>query len=89
MTLKTRLRHVDIHNHWLRQEVENGTINVVHTPTKDLVADGLTKSLARQPFEDFIKQLNLVKKETEPLREERDPLAETAWSGGIFEGGEE
>ena len=26
--LQTKLRHVDIHNHWLRQEVSSGRINV-------------------------------------------------------------
>jgi hypothetical protein len=26
MKLQIKLRHVDIHNHWLRQEVLNGTL---------------------------------------------------------------
>jgi hypothetical protein len=58
--LKTQLRHVDIHNHWLRQEVTNGTIQVVYTPTDSMMADGLTKALQGGRFEAFVTQLGLV-----------------------------
>lgn len=30
--LQTRLRHVDVHNHWLRQEAQRGTLKVIHAP---------------------------------------------------------
>src|SRR6185437_11305028 len=33
VTLQTKLRHVDIHNHWLRQEVAAGRIIVEYTPS--------------------------------------------------------
>ena len=58
--LQTRLRHVDIHNHWLRQEVLNGTIEVVYTPSTKMMADGLTKALQNNAFKDFIRQIGLV-----------------------------
>jgi len=58
--LTTKLRHVDIHHHWLRQEVQNGNIDVEWIPTATMKADGFTKLLSRQPFEHFIRQLNLV-----------------------------
>lgn len=45
VTLKTQLRHVDIHNHWVRQEVTAGRIQVVYTPSNKMMADGLTKPL--------------------------------------------
>ena len=47
-TLSTKLRHVDIHNHWLRQEARAGKIEVVYTPSAELMADGLTKALLRK-----------------------------------------
>ena len=44
--LQTKLRHVDIHNHWLRQEARNGRIAVKHVSTKNMIANGLTKALS-------------------------------------------
>ena len=58
--LATKLRHIDIHQHWLRQEVQAGHIKVKWIPTTDMPADGFTKALPRQRHEKFIAQLNLV-----------------------------
>ena len=58
--LTTKLKHVDVHQHWLRQEVQNGVIDVEWVSTTDMKADGFTKALTRQPHERFIQQLNLV-----------------------------
>jgi hypothetical protein len=43
--LQTKLRHVDIHNHWLRQEATKGTIAVTYMPSAEMLADRLTKAL--------------------------------------------
>ena len=51
--LKTKLKHVDIHNHWLRQEVENGTLRIIYTPTDEIFADGITKPLQGDKFKTF------------------------------------
>ena len=56
----TKLRHVDIHHLWLRQEVRAGRIAIRWVPTARMVADGLTKLLSRQQHERFIKLLHLV-----------------------------
>jgi hypothetical protein len=58
--LTTKLRHVDIHQHWLREKVQDGEINIEWTSTTTMKADGLTKPLSRQPFERFVRQLNLI-----------------------------
>ena len=58
--LQTRLRHVDIHNHWLRQEVLNNSIEVVYTPSAEIMADGLTKALQGTAFKTFVEQIGLV-----------------------------
>ena len=58
--LQTRLRHVDIHNHWLRQEVFNKEIEVVYAPSGEMIADGLTKVLVHTAFQKFVDQLGLV-----------------------------
>lgn len=58
--LRTKLRHVDIHRHWLRQEVQEGRISVEWVPTAEMAADGLTKLLPRQKHQKFVEMLGLV-----------------------------
>lgn len=57
--LTTKLRHVDIHHHWLRQEVRASQIQIHWTPSAEILADGLTKQLLGQRIKQFVKQLNL------------------------------
>jgi hypothetical protein len=58
--LQTRLRHVDIHNHWLRQEAQKGAIIVRYTPSESMIADGLTKALPKDGHRRFLNQVRLV-----------------------------
>ncbi|SCO78460.1 uncharacterized protein FRV6_02673 [Fusarium oxysporum] len=58
--LQTKLQHVDIHNHWLHQEALTNRISVRHTPTTEMIADGLTKALPAQQFQKFVMQVGLV-----------------------------
>jgi hypothetical protein len=60
VTLQTKLRHVDIHNHWIRQEVNNGRIKVVYTPSNEMIADGFTKALPREKWQGFLDCLRIV-----------------------------
>ena len=57
--LITKLKHVDIHRHWLRQEVQANKIKITWVPTSQMPADGLTKPLTSQNHEKFVKMLNL------------------------------
>jgi IS30 family transposase len=57
---RTKLRHIDIHHHWLRQEVQAQRIKINWIPTSRMAADGLTKILPRQKHEFFVKMLGLV-----------------------------
>jgi hypothetical protein len=58
--LKTRLRHVDIHHHWVRQESQNHHIQLQWIPTSRMPADGLTKPLPQQKHTQFVKMLGLI-----------------------------
>jgi hypothetical protein len=58
--LTTKLRHIDIHQLWLRQEVSGKTIAVHWVPTGDMPADGLTKALSKEKHQEFVKMLGLV-----------------------------
>lgn len=58
--LITKLRHVDIHQHWLRQEYAMKRVLFQWKPTKEMIADGLTKALPRQKHENFVKMVGMV-----------------------------
>ena len=58
--LITKLKHVDIYSHWLKQEVQAGTVKLEYIKTSLLVANRFTKELPRQKHKKFIRQLNLV-----------------------------
>ncbi|KAJ6094488.1 hypothetical protein N7467_002001 [Penicillium canescens] len=64
----TKLRHVDIHHLWLRQEVKAGRVAVRWVPTAKMVADGLTKLLSRQKHASFVKLLRMVEIEDLVMR---------------------
>ena len=57
--LKTSLQHVDIHNHWLRQEVQKDLITVEYTESARMMVDSLTKVLTNNAFERFVEYMNL------------------------------
>jgi len=58
--LNTKMRHVDTHQMWLRQEAETGQLQVSWMATDQMPADGLTKSLSSQKHSTFVEQLGLV-----------------------------
>ena len=50
---------MDIHNHWLHQEVQNRAITVKYTESARMIADSLTKMLQNNDFLYFIEHMNL------------------------------
>ena len=58
--LVTKLKHIDIHQHWLRQECQKGNIKLEWIETNQMPADGLTKLLPKQKHQNFLRQLNMV-----------------------------
>ena len=58
--LMTRLKHIDVHSCWLRQEVQKKRITTGWIPTATMPADGLTKALPAQKYQNFIKLINMV-----------------------------
>ena len=57
--LKTKLRHVDMFQCWLRQEVQKERINVDFVSTAKMMIDDLLKLLPSQKHQVFIQQLDL------------------------------
>jgi len=56
-----RTRHIDTAYHYQRKKVENGVVKIVYIPTKNMVADSLTKPLTGAKFQQFVKLLQLNK----------------------------
>jgi hypothetical protein len=60
LKLDTKLKHVDIHRHWLRQEIQTNRISVNWCSTAEMSADDFIKMLSRQKHEEFLRQLHLI-----------------------------
>jgi hypothetical protein len=58
-TFQTKLRHVDIHRLWIRQEVQANRLRIEWLKSSNLPADGLTKALSRQKHETFVRQIGM------------------------------
>jgi hypothetical protein len=55
-----KLKHVDIHRHWLRQEIQTNRINVSWCSIAEMSANDFIKMLSRQKHEKFLRQLHLI-----------------------------
>jgi hypothetical protein len=55
--LKIKLRHMNVHNHWLRQEITEQNINLLWESSQRTLTDGLTKPLSPAKFADFVALL--------------------------------
>ena len=48
---RARTKHIDIHFHFVREEMKNEVLDLRYCPTNDMVADLLTKPLPKGRFE--------------------------------------
>lgn len=56
---RERTKHIDVRYHHIRDNIENGKVNIVFTPTDDMVADALTKALSGTKNDKFAKLMGL------------------------------
>ena len=57
--IATKLRHVDIHQLWVRQEASAKSLAVRWIQTTDQAADGFTKPLPKQVFKRFLSLIGM------------------------------
>ena len=55
----SRMKHLALDYHFVRQQVQNRTVRVSHVSTHDQLADVLTKPLSRPRFEGFLIKIGL------------------------------
>lgn len=51
--LHGRTKAVEIHFHWLREKIRDGTLKMKHCSLEDMIADIFTKALHPGPFNKF------------------------------------
>ena len=54
-----RTKHIDIQYHFIRECVQNNKIDLKYCPTADMVADGMTKALARERNMDLLAKMGV------------------------------
>ena len=55
-----RTKHIDIIYHYIREKINNKEIDIFYIPTKEQLADSLTKPVQGKIFENFKEQLNII-----------------------------
>ena len=55
-----RTKHVEIDRHFIKEKIHLGEVCITYLPTRQQVADMLTKSLNRNMFEELIGKLGLI-----------------------------
>ena len=56
---RRRTRHIDVHHHYVREQVEEGVIKLEYVQSKDNLADALTKPLPKPALASFTSGINL------------------------------
>ncbi|GJS35441.1 hypothetical protein Tco_0533823 [Tanacetum coccineum] len=71
----SRSKHIDIHHHFIREQVENGVVELYFVTTDYQLADIFTKALPRERFEFLLLRLgmkSMTLKTLKHLQEEED-----------------
>lgn len=55
-----RSKHIDVQLHFIRDEIEKGTMNIIKVKTEDNALDMLTKAFNRTKFEQCLKLLKVI-----------------------------
>ena len=58
--MHSRSKNIDIKHHFLREKVEYEEIKIVYFPTEEMVADAMTKPLAKDKFWKLRKEIPVV-----------------------------
>jgi hypothetical protein len=58
-THHSRTKHIDIQHHFIREKLESGEIGLKYCPTQDMVADVLTKALAKERHQNLTRSMGL------------------------------
>ncbi|GJT17370.1 hypothetical protein Tco_0876076 [Tanacetum coccineum] len=68
----SRSKHIDIRHHFIKEQVENGVVELYFVRTEYQLADIFTKPLARERLEFLIKKLGMQSMSPETLKKLAD-----------------
>lgn len=54
-----RTKHIEVQHHFVREKVARGTIILEYCPTEDMLADVLTKALAKDKHEQLTMKMGI------------------------------
>jgi hypothetical protein len=60
LVLHSRTKHIEVRYHFLRDNIENGNIDLIHVPTEKQLVDILTKPLDQATFPRLRGELGVV-----------------------------
>ena len=60
----SRTKHIDVQHHFIREKVEMEEIELRYCPTQEMVADVLTKALAKDRHETLTRAMGIVSFDT-------------------------
>ncbi|KAJ9561371.1 hypothetical protein OSB04_006531 [Centaurea solstitialis] len=55
-----RTKHVEVDRHFIKEKLDSGSMCMVYLPSKQQVADLLTKSLTKKLFDDLTNKLGMI-----------------------------
>ncbi|KAK3036184.1 hypothetical protein RJ639_030254 [Escallonia herrerae] len=55
-----RTKHVEVDHHFIKEKIDDGSVYLMHVPTREQTADVLTKSLHKPSFENLVSKLGMV-----------------------------
>lgn len=56
----SRIKHLALDYHFIRNQITSGILRVAHVSSKDQLADALTKPLARAPFTQVSSKIGVA-----------------------------
>ncbi|GKA76476.1 hypothetical protein Tco_0782937 [Tanacetum coccineum] len=68
----SRSKHIDIRHHFIREQVENGVVELYFVTTDYQLADIFTKALPRERFEFLLSRLGMKSMTPETLKRLQD-----------------
>jgi len=55
-----RSKHFDVQNHFVREKVESGVVDIIYVPTDNNIADVFTKALPKPKHQKFRENLGML-----------------------------